>query len=94
MSERFAQGHVLVVGVGADLPSTVDDAIALAVSAKDLTHCAGSPVQVHMLTAEGTTHDAFFAVPVPPANLTIFCLSSSSTSAATAIRRRPLHGDP
>ena len=52
MSRDFGQGHALVIGVGADLPNTVDDAIGLADILKDPTRCAYPPNQVHLLTAE------------------------------------------
>jgi len=49
----FEQGHALIVGVGADLPNTVEDAIGLADMLKDPARCAYVPDQVHLLTGEG-----------------------------------------
>ncbi len=48
----FEQGHALVVGVGADLPNTVDDAAGLAAILQDPTRCAYAPAQVRTLTGE------------------------------------------
>lgn len=48
----FNQGFALVIGVGADLPNTVDDAVGLAEILKDPTRCAYPPDQVHLLTSE------------------------------------------
>ena len=51
----FDQGVALVIGVGADLPNTVDDATGLADMLKDPTRCAYPLNQVHLLTGEGAT---------------------------------------
>lgn len=50
MPERFVQGYGLVVGVGADLPSTVEDARAVADLLGDDARCAYPPDQVRLLT--------------------------------------------
>lgn len=52
MSPLFTQGHALIVGVGADLPNTVDDAAGLADILKDPGRCAYPPEQVCLLTGE------------------------------------------
>ena len=52
MSKQFNNGYALVVGVGADLPNTVDDAIGLADILKDPGRCAYPAEQVHLLTEE------------------------------------------
>lgn len=52
MSHEFSSGHALVVGVGADLANTVDDALGLAGILKDPQHCAYPPAQVQVLTGE------------------------------------------
>lgn len=57
----FKQGHALVVGVGADLPNTVDDAIGLAEILKDPGRCVYPPAHVHLLTGEAATRDAILA---------------------------------
>jgi len=54
----FDQGHALVVGVGADLPNTVDDATGLAGILNDPARCAYLPGQVRLLTGEGATRAA------------------------------------
>jgi hypothetical protein len=48
----FDRGYALVVGVGADLPNTVDDAVGLAGILKDAGRCAYPPDHVHLLTGE------------------------------------------
>ena len=58
---RFDQGHALVIGVGADLPNTVDDAQGLADILKDEERCAYPPEQVHTLTGANTTREATLA---------------------------------
>jgi len=57
----FEQGHALVVGVGADLPNTADDALGLAEILKDPGRCAYPPTHVHLLTGEAATRDAILA---------------------------------
>ena len=52
MKGSFDQGYALVVGVGADLPATVDDAIGLADILRDTGRCAYPPEQVELLTGE------------------------------------------
>jgi len=49
---EFSTGHAVVVGVGADLPNTVDDAQAIADVLRDQTRCAYPPTQVELLTGE------------------------------------------
>lgn len=53
----FNQGHALVVGVGADLPGTEDDAEALAEALTAPGRCAYPPGQVCLLTGENATRD-------------------------------------
>ena len=53
MTKQFNNGYALIVGVGADLPNTVDDAVGLADILKDPDRCAYPKEQVHLLTAEG-----------------------------------------
>jgi hypothetical protein len=57
----FNQGHALVVGVGADLPGTIDDAVGLANILQDPTRCAYLPGQVRVLTGSEATRDAVLA---------------------------------
>lgn len=54
----FDQGYALVVGVGADLPSTIADAAGLADILVDEGRCAYPPDQVHLLTGEDATRDS------------------------------------
>jgi hypothetical protein len=52
MSQLFSGGYAVVVGVGADLPVTVEDAGAIAKHLQDPTRCAYPPDQVRLLTSE------------------------------------------
>jgi len=52
MSEAFSHGYAAVVGVGADLPVTVQDATAVADLLRDPTRCAYPSGQVRLLTNE------------------------------------------
>jgi len=52
MSQIFKQGYAVVVGVGADLPVTIDDATAIADLLGDLSRCAYATEQVRLLTGE------------------------------------------
>jgi hypothetical protein len=67
----FKQGYALVVGVGADLPNTVDDAIGLAGMLKDPARCAYPSDQVHLLTGEKATRDAILSALDTLSNLPI-----------------------
>ena len=51
-SDVFSQGHACIVGVGSDLPNTVNDAKGIADILKDRDRCAYPPEQVHLLTEE------------------------------------------
>jgi hypothetical protein len=55
MLETFVQGYAVVVGVGADLPVTVDDATAVADLLRDPGRCAYPAEQVRLLTGEQAT---------------------------------------
>lgn len=50
LPDRFSRGHALVIGVGADLPVTVQDARAVASIFRDPQRCAYLPNQVRLLT--------------------------------------------
>ncbi|MBH8578287.1 caspase family protein [Nostocaceae cyanobacterium CENA369] len=52
MNALFSQGHACIVGVGGDLPNTVDDAVGLANILKDAERCAYPPEHVHLLTKQ------------------------------------------
>ncbi|MDY7077917.1 MAG: SUMF1/EgtB/PvdO family nonheme iron enzyme [Chloroflexota bacterium] len=58
---RFDQGQALVVGVGGDLPGTVDDAKALADILTMPDHCAYPPSQVRRLTGPTATRQTVLA---------------------------------
>lgn len=55
MDAMFNEGHALVVGVGADLPNTVDDASGLAAILQDPRRCAYPLSQVMLLTGAQAT---------------------------------------
>jgi hypothetical protein len=57
----FTHGHALLVGVGADLPNTVDDAKGIADLLVDPGRCAYPKDQVTLLTAEQATRDQVLA---------------------------------
>lgn len=50
MDKFFTSGHALIIGVGADLPNTVNDATGLADILKDSGRCAYPPENVLLLT--------------------------------------------
>lgn len=55
---QFTQGHALLVGVGADLPVTVNDATGVADILKDPERCAYPQAQVTLLTEAEATRQA------------------------------------
>lgn len=55
MSKKFTRGYAVVVGAGADLPVTVDDATGVAGLLRDPSRCAYPPDQVQLLTGERAT---------------------------------------
>lgn len=61
MSETFDNGHALIIGVGADLLNTIDDAQGLADILKDEERCAYPPGQVHLLTGPAADRGAVLA---------------------------------
>lgn len=61
MSELFTQGHACVIGVGGDLPNTVDDAIGFANILKDPERCAYPTEQVGLLTKEQAKRENILA---------------------------------
>jgi len=55
---QFTHGHALVIGMGADLPDTIQDATGLADILTDKERCAYPPGQVTLLTGEQATRAA------------------------------------
>ncbi|MBK8431290.1 MAG: hypothetical protein IPL28_08370 [Chloroflexi bacterium] len=53
MTTTFTKGHAVLIGVGADLPNTVDDANGLADILKDPSRCAYLANQVQLLSGNG-----------------------------------------
>jgi hypothetical protein len=80
----FDRGHAVVVGVGADLPNTVDDAVGLVDILKDPARCAYPPDQVHLLTGEKAARDAILS--------TLDALSKSTNPQSTVIVYFSGHG--
>jgi len=58
MNDTFVQGHALIVGVGADLPNTINDAVGLADFLRDPSRCAYPTNQIHLLTGKDATRKA------------------------------------
>jgi hypothetical protein len=58
MMSQFTHGHALVIGMGADLPDTIQDATGLADILADKERCAYPPGQVTLLTGEKATRAA------------------------------------
>ena len=52
MNELFSHGYAVIVGVGNDLPVTVEDASAVAGLLRDPNRCAYPPDQVQLLTSD------------------------------------------
>lgn len=61
MSQLFSSGYAVVIGVGADLPVTVEDAHAIANQLRDPTRCAYPPEQVRLLTEESACRENILA---------------------------------
>jgi hypothetical protein len=61
MSALFEKGYALIVGVGADLPNTVDDAEGLAGVLEDSERCGYPPEQVQLLTGPAADRSAVLA---------------------------------
>ncbi|MEH2090431.1 caspase family protein [Nostoc sp.] len=55
MTQTFRQGYAVIVGVGYDLPVTIDDATAVANLLRDSSRCAYPTEQVRLLTGEEAT---------------------------------------
>src|SRR3972149_453856 len=52
---QFTHGHALIIGMGADLPDTVQDAAGLSDISPEPERCAYPPSQVTLLTGEKAT---------------------------------------
>jgi hypothetical protein len=61
LSGLYSQGHGLIVGVGADLPNTVNDASGLAKILRDKDRCAYPEHQVALLAGPEATRNNIFA---------------------------------
>jgi uncharacterized caspase-like protein len=57
MSQYFTPGYAVVIGVGADLPVTIDDAQGIANLLRDPVRCAYPPEQVQLLTGENARRE-------------------------------------
>lgn len=56
-SEYFENGYALLIGVGSDLPATVNDATALKDLLTDKSIAAFNPDKVHLLTESKATKE-------------------------------------
>jgi hypothetical protein len=61
MQTIFPSGHALIVGVGVDLPNTVDDAQGLAEILRDPERCAYPAEQVELLVSESAKRSDILA---------------------------------
>jgi hypothetical protein len=61
MAETFQHGYAVVVGVGSDLPVTIDDATGVAKVLCDPERCAYPTDRVQLLTGEGARRVAVLA---------------------------------
>jgi hypothetical protein len=61
MDNLFISSHALIIGVGADLPNTIDDAAGLAQILADPARCAYPSDQVHLLTGQDASRQAILA---------------------------------
>lgn len=61
MSESFEGGRALLIGIGADLPYTVNDARGMADILKDQSRCAYPSDQVTLLTGESADRPSILA---------------------------------
>lgn len=84
MSEVYTQGFALIIGIGADLPNTVDDAVGLAEILKDPSRCAYPAQKVHLLVSEQATRTNILAA--------LDTLSQSTDSESTVIVYFSGHG--
>jgi Caspase domain len=84
MAQSFSHGYAVVVGVGADLPVTIDDARAISNTLIDPSRCAYPTDQVRLLTGEGARRDHIVSA--------LTWLATSTGSADTAIVYFSGHG--
>jgi Caspase domain len=61
MDTTFTQGYALIVGVGGDLPNTVNDARGVASLLTDPTRCAYPRDHVSVLTGEQATRTSILS---------------------------------
>lgn len=91
MTTTFTQGHAVLIGVGADLPNTVDDATGLADILKDSGRCAYPANQVQLLSGKGATRNHILAAldklaaTAPPESTAIVYFSGHGYRARTPI---------
>ncbi|NET36928.1 MAG: caspase family protein [Cyanothece sp. SIO1E1] len=84
MAQSFEHGHACVIGVGADLPNTVNDAKGLAKVLKDPERCAYLEEQVYLLTGEAATRSNIIQ--------TLDSLANSTTGDSTVLIYFSGHG--
>ncbi len=84
MSKLFTDGHACIIGVGGDLPNTVDDAIGFAQILNDPERCAYPVEQVSLLSKEHAKREDILAA--------LDRLAQSTTPDSTAIIYFSGHG--
>ena len=84
MDKAFEHGYALIVGVGADLLNTVDDATGLAGILRNQGRCGYPSEQVHLLTGENAAREAILD--------TLDTLSQSTNSQSTVLVYFSGHG--
>ena len=84
MNRTFTQGHALVIGVGGDLPNTVNDAKGIASLLTDPTRCAYPHEQVSVLTGVQATRTVILSE--------LDSLAKSTTAQSTVILYFSGHG--
>lgn len=81
---QFDSGFALVVGVGGDLPNTVNDARAIANVLKSSNRCGYPSRQVHVLLGPASTRDSIFGA--------LDTLAAKSTADSTVLIYFSGHG--
>ena len=84
MSAVFSPGYAVGIGVGADLPVTLDDAAGVARLLPDPNRCACPPDQVRVLTGEDVYRDAVLSA--------LDWLAAVAVPDSTALVYLPGHG--
>lgn len=91
---QFTSGHALAIGVGADLPNTVTDAVGIANLLCDVERCAYPAAQVQLLTEDKATRTHILAAldqlanTAGPETTTVFYFSGHGYEVSTPIGKQ------